>query len=71
MGVSANQIFLIGIGVYFASAILPGALDNFFAADTLTWDAGTAAIWGLIPLAVLFVVVTAYMGRQAGGNKGA
>lgn len=54
---SIGLIFSVGIGVYFLSALIPGALNNFFGANTTDWDAGTVALWGLIPLAIIAGIV--------------
>lgn len=66
MVMSAGKIMLIAVGVYFLSAVLPGAFDNFFGADTSSWDAGTAALWLLIPLGIIAVIVFAYLPKGGG-----
>jgi hypothetical protein len=68
---SASVIMGIGIAIYFLSAVLPGAFDNFFATDTSGWDAGTASLWVLIPLAAIALVVLGLVGKMGGGGKGA
>jgi len=60
---SIGLIFSIGIGVYFLSALIPGALNNFFGANTTDWDAGTVALWGLIPLAIIAGIVLFFVPR--------
>lgn len=55
--ISPGFILGIGIGLYFLSAVLPGAITNFFTADTASWDTGTKALWVLIPLAVVALLV--------------
>lgn len=66
MAISARTVFLLGIGVYFLSAVLPAAITNFFNADTTGWDAGTVALWSLIPLAIIGLLVMKYV---PGGSK--
>lgn len=66
MAITPTKVFAIAIGIYFLAALLPDALSNFFSTDTTGWDAGSAALWGLIPLAIIGVLVYAYMPR--GGN---
>lgn len=56
----------LGISVYFLSAVLPGAFTNFFAADTISWDAGTIAIWFLIPLAIAGAIVLMFVPSNTG-----
>lgn len=67
MTLTARTIFLIGLGIYFLSAIVPTAISNFFNASTVGWDAGTAALWNIIPLAVVGLLVMKY---APGGGKG-
>lgn len=66
--ITAAGIMVLGIGLYFLSAILPGALDNFFTANTTAWDTSTIALWGLIPLAVIAGVVLVFVPR-AGSDE--
>lgn len=68
MGLNARSIFLLGIGVYFLAAILPAAITTFFNADTSGWDAGTAALWAIIPLAIIGLLVMKYV--PGGSGKG-
>lgn len=65
--ISPGAIFSIGLGVIFAAAVLPIALNTFFSTNTTAWDAGTVALWGIVPLGVIAVVVFAFMPR-GGGN---
>lgn len=67
MSFSPAKIFGIALGIYFLSALVPGAMDNFFAADTTGWDTGTIALWGIIPLAIIGLLVMKFVPR---GNKG-
>lgn len=66
---TAGGILALGIGIYFLSAVIPGALTNFFGADTSGWDSGTVALWALIPLAIVAVLVMVFVPRS--GGKGA
>lgn len=67
MSLSPNKIFGIVLGLYFAAILVPPALSNIFNANTTGWDAGTIALWGLIPLAVIAVIIYRYM--PGGGKK--
>lgn len=68
MKLSPTSILVLGIGIYFLSAVIPGALSNFFGANTTGWDTGTVALWGLIPLAIVAVLVFIFVPK--GGSKG-
>lgn len=70
MALSFKAIVGIALGFYLLSALLPGAFANFFGADTSGWDAGTIAIWGLLPLLAIIAVAYHYM-HGSGANKGA
>lgn len=63
------SILVLGIAIYFLSAVIPGAISNFFGANTTGWDTGTVALWGLIPLAIIAVLVFVFVPK--GGGKGA
>lgn len=65
--ITATAIMALGIGVYFLSAVMPGALGNFFGADTTGWDTSTIALWGLIPLAIVAGIVLTFVPR--GGSE--
>lgn len=65
---TAGSIMALGIAVYFLSAVIPGALTNFFGANTTTWDSGTVALWVLIPLAIVALLVMRF---APSGGKGA
>lgn len=56
-GLSVGSIFAIALGVYFLSALVPPALDNFFSVNTDGWDTGTASLWVIIPLAIVALIV--------------
>lgn len=66
-GLTIAGIFVLGVGLYFLSAILPGAITNIFSANTTTWDAGSVALWAIIPLAVIAAVVLVFVPR--GSNE--
>lgn len=68
MKFSPAAIFGLAIAVYFLSALVPGAISNFFDANTTGWDAGTVALWGIIPLAIIGLVVFKFVPRD--GSKG-
>jgi hypothetical protein len=69
MDVSPRGILLLGIGIFFLSAVIPAAITNFFGANTTEWDASTVALWALIPLAIVAVLVMVFVPRS--GGKGA
>lgn len=64
--ISAGAVLAIGIGIYFLSAVVPGALTNFFSANTTGWDTGTTALWALIPLAVVAMLVMIFIPSNGG-----
>jgi hypothetical protein len=47
----------IALLLYVIAAVLPGAFDNFFGANTTAWDPGTAALFLLIPLFVVIAIL--------------
>jgi hypothetical protein len=63
---TAGGILLLGISIYFLSAVIPGAISNFFDANTTGWDAGTIALWALIPLAIVAVLVMVFVPSRGG-----
>ena len=63
-----QSIVIIAVGILVGSAILPTAFDNWFGANTTTWDAATASLWPLIPLGVVVALVILYMGRRGTGG---
>lgn len=67
MTLSFQKIVGIALGIYVLAAVVPGALTNFFGADTSGWDAGSIALWGLIPLLVIVALAYAYL---PGGRSG-
>lgn len=68
MALSGGQIFAIAIGVYFLSALIPSALDTFFSADTANWSAGVAALWDVLPLAIVGVLLMKYVPSTSKGG---
>lgn len=54
---NTGLIVVIAVALLVASAILPTSLTNYFAADTTTWDPGTAAVYGLLPLLALLAII--------------
>lgn len=60
-GMSIGAIVGLAIGVYVLAAILPSALSNFFNASTAGWDAGTVALWGIIPLVIIAVLLIRFL----------
>lgn len=68
MAFGMKSIIGIALGIYVLAAILPGAFDNFFGADTSGWDDGTAALWLLIPLAVVVTIVIRYFDYGEGSG---
>lgn len=64
-----GAILTLGIGIYFLSAVIPGAISNFFGANTTGWDTGTIALWALIPLAVVAVLVFVFMPKSGGKGE--
>lgn len=61
----SDKVIGIALGLYVLAAVLPAALDAFFAADTTGWDSGTVALWGLIPLLVIIFLVRRYSKSDA------
>lgn len=56
----------IALLLYIIAAILPGAFDNFFGANTTGWDTGTAALYLLIPLFVVIFLIR-HFAKSGGG----
>lgn len=52
----------ISIGFFVLASVLVEAFDMFFAADTSSWDDGTASLWTVLPLLAIVV----FLGVLAG-----
>lgn len=59
----------IAIGVYFLAALLPSAITSFVDAETTNWSTSTIALWALVPLAIIAVIVFAYVPRGGRGGE--
>lgn len=68
MGV--KTIIMTGIAVLILSIIIPIAFDNFFDVNTDGWDTGVAALWIIIPLAVIIYFVVKFLMKSVQGTKG-
>ena len=64
---SPAGILGLGIAIYFLAAVIPPAITSFFAASTTGWNAATVALFGLIPLAIVALLVFLFVPR---GGKG-
>ena len=54
---SVGKIIVIGIGVFIIAALLPDAIELLEVTNTTGWNAGTAALWGIITLVAIVTVV--------------
>lgn len=54
---TGGALVTFAIGIAFLTAIVPQAISDLFAVDTISWGAGTAALWVLIPLAIVGALV--------------
>lgn len=52
-GAVIGGLIVFSIAIFVAAAILPGAIDSVFDANTTGWDAGTVALWTIVPLVVV------------------
>jgi hypothetical protein len=69
-GISVRNIIMVGISILVLSIIVPIAFTNFFGVNTEGWSSGVAALWVVIPLAVVvFFVVKYLMASVSGKNK--
>lgn len=68
MALNPKSVMAIGLGIIFLAAVLPVAFNTFFTADTSSWDAGTVALWAIIPLAVIALVIYNYTGTSGKGS---
>lgn len=64
----AGEKSVVGIAVtiILIAALVPVALNQFFGADTTTWDASSVALWALIPIFVIIALFMRY--AKAGGG---
>lgn len=67
-GLTISGIFALAIGVYFLSALIPGAMDSLFNVDTSGWDPSSATLFTLIPLAIIAGIVLIFVPRFGGGE---
>lgn len=56
-------VIAMAVAILVIAIIFPIALDNFFGADTTSWDADTVLLWGIIPLVALLAVVLFVLGK--------
>ena len=54
---NSDKAIGVAILLYVVAAILPGAFNSIFGANTTGWSSGTIALWGLIPLFVVIFLV--------------
>jgi integral membrane sensor domain MASE1 len=69
-GITVKNIILAGIGILVLSIIVPIAFENFFDVNTDGWDSGVAALWVIIPLAVVIYFVVKYLMASVSGTGG-
>lgn len=67
-GLTIGGIFSLAIGVYFLSALIPGAMDALFSVDTTSWDPSSATLFTLIPLAIIAGIVLIFVPRFGAGE---
>jgi len=67
---SVKNIIMVGIAVLVLSIIIPIAFNNFFDVNTDGWDSGVAALWVIIPLAVIIYFVVKFLMKSVEGTKG-
>jgi TRAP-type mannitol/chloroaromatic compound transport system permease small subunit len=63
----AKGYILLAVGIIVLAAVVPAAITSFFAADTSGWDAGTVALWTVIPLVIVAVLLLSFF---RGSGKG-
>lgn len=66
--VSARGVILLAISLYFIAFVLPDALTEFFNASTAGWSAAVAAIWDILPLAVIALLVLKFVPKEGAGE---
>ena len=72
MSMSMDQMISMVVGIFvvaiLAAYLLPSAISAFFSTNTSSWDAGTANIWGVLPIfiviAILLVIIAAVAVRK-------
>ena len=67
-GITVKNIILAGVGILVLSIIVPIAFENFFEVNTDSWDSGVAALWVIIPLAVVIYFVVKYLMASVTGS---
>ena len=67
-GITVKNIILAGVGILVLSIIVPIAFENFFEVNTDSWDSGVAALWVIIPLAVVIYFVVKYLMASVSGS---
>jgi len=67
---SVKNIIMVGIAVLVLSIIIPIAFNNFFDVNTDGWDSGVAALWVIIPLAVIIYFVVKFLMKSVSGSGG-
>jgi len=67
---SVKNIIMVGIAVLVLSIIIPIAFNNFFDVNTNGWDSGVAALWVIIPLAVIIYFVVKFLMKSVSGTGG-
>lgn len=68
--ISVKNIIYVGIAVLVLSIIIPIAFNNFFDVNTDNWDTGVAALWVIIPLAVIIYFVVKFLLKSVSGTEG-
>lgn len=68
-GISVRNIIMVGISILVLSIIVPIAFTNFFNVNTEGWATGVAALWIVIPLAVVIYFVVKYLMASVSGKK--
>ena len=66
IGFSIDKATGVVLLIYVIAALVPAALNQIFGANTTGWDAGTVALWGLIPLFVVIGLIRYFASRDGG-----
>lgn len=64
-----KNIIMVAIAILVMSIIVPIAFDNFFGVNTENWDSGVAALWIIIPLAVVIYFVVKLLLKSVGRRE--